>query len=172
MAAESPREGRTVMTAWRSAVLSMLILLAASVLAACGEEPKTPVVVSNPSDAVPTGQATAATGDAVLSGSITYTQRIALPRDATVVVGLYDLSRGATAAPLSELRFPAGGQVPIRFELPYESGRVQAGQSYGVRAQILVDGALWFSNDPPVPVLTRGAPAAVQIVVRPAVRSG
>jgi hypothetical protein len=37
-----------------------------------------------------------------------------------------------------------------------------------VRAQILVDGALWFLNEQPEPVLTRGNPGGAQVFVRPA----
>jgi uncharacterized lipoprotein YbaY len=110
--------------------------------------------------------------DAAIGGTITYLQRIALPKDAVVVVSLLDLSRSPAAARIAENRFPAQGQVPIRFELPYDSTRVDTGHSYGVQAQILVDGALWFVNDRPAPVLTRGNPTTVQITLRPAPAQG
>jgi uncharacterized lipoprotein YbaY len=58
--------------------------------------------------------------------------------------------------------------VPIRFDLPYASSRIVSGHSYGVRVRILVDGALWFVNEQPAPVLTRGNRGGAQIVVRPA----
>ncbi len=107
--------------------------------------------------------------DAVLIGTITYAQRIILPRDATVVIGLLDLSRGEYAKQvIAEHRFQAKGQVPIRFDLPYDSSRISSGRLYGVRAEILVDGALWFVNEEPVPVLTGGNSVTAQVVVRPA----
>ena len=142
------------------------MLVATAMVAGCGSD-----------DVSPAPEAMSGAGaasvdeydDSVLSGTITYTQRIALPRDARVVVSLVDLSRaGSSDAVVAERQFEAAGQVPIVFELPYDSARIVHGCTYGVRARILVDGALWFINEQPEPVLTRGNPGSAQVVVRPA----
>lgn len=105
---------------------------------------------------------------AAISGTITYLQRIALPKDAVVIVSVIDLSRGgASPVILAEQQFEAGGREPIRFDLPYDPSRLGKTQACGVQARILVDGALWFVNEQPVALPTRGGIADVQIVVQP-----
>jgi len=139
------------------------MLVAASMAAGCGSDGDAPASGS-------TGTADVnAHYNSVLTGTITYIQRIALPRDATVVVTLVDLSGGsASKAVIAERQFEAARQVPISFELPYDSSRIVGGHLYGVWAQIMVDGALWFINEQPEPVLTRGNPDTAQVLVRPA----
>lgn len=87
------------------------MLVAASLAAGCGSD----------GDAAASGSGTAdvSAHDSVLTGTITYIQRIALPRDATVVVTLVDLSGGsASIAMIAERRFEAAQQVPISFKVP------------------------------------------------------
>jgi putative lipoprotein len=104
-----------------------------------------------------------------IDGSITYLQRIAIPKGSTVLVELFDISGGGTRATrISRQHFATDSQVPIRFQVAYDRTRIDPARSYGLRAQILVDDALWFVNDQPVPVLTRGNSTGVQIPVRPA----
>jgi putative lipoprotein len=128
-------------------------------------------VASGAADGVAAGPVASGREDAVLSGTVSYQQRIALPRDALVVVTLYDLSGSPTAA-VAERRFRAQAQPPLRFELPYERQRIESGHRYGVRARIFVDGALWFINDQPVPVLSSGSSDSPQILVRAATDRG
>lgn len=101
-------------------------------------------------------------------GSITYRQRIALPKGAIIVVELFDVSSPTAPTRISGNRFATEGQVPIRFQLAYDRRRIDPARTYGVRARILVDRALWFVNDQPTPVLTRGNPSSIEILVRPA----
>lgn len=107
--------------------------------------------------------------EGTIDGSVTYLQRIALPRGATVVVELFDLSAEAgNGALVARHSFRAESQVPIRFQLGYDRSRISAARTYGVQVRILVDGALWFVNRQPEPVLTRGNPSSAQIIVQPA----
>lgn len=110
--------------------------------------------------------------EALLNGTITHKQRMAIPRDAIVEVSLLNISDNTSPVVIAEQRFRAGGQVPIGFDLPYSSSRIVRGQVYGVRARILVDGALWFVNEQPALVLTGGHPSVAQINVRPAAAEG
>lgn len=108
----------------------------------------------------------AANETAALDGTLTYRQRMALPKDALVVVRLVELSGGSSArAVASEHGFLAQGQVPIDFRLPYDPSLVSPEYSYGIEAYIFVDGALWFMTAQPVAVLTQGAPDNAQVLL-------
>jgi len=156
--------------------LWVLTLAFAAGVAACGssgDEPPTapPATIADggTSATAEPGPAAATSGESVVSGTITYAQRISLPKDAVVDVRLYDVARtGSPAGLIAARRFAAGGQVPIRFELPYDSARLSDGGRYGIQARILVDGALWFINPDPVPIPGHGAPVGLNVRVRPA----
>ena len=89
---------------------------------------------------------------ASLSGAVTYLQRIALE------VRLEDVSRAdAPAETLALQTIPtAGRQVPIPFELCYNAAKVVPTGVYGLRARIMVGGALRWTNDSRIPVLQVG----------------
>lgn len=142
-------------------------------LAGCADDEKRlPAVSMDPGEDVSTAEvAIDPASTAYVDGSIVYRQRIAIPRGSTVVVEMLELA--PSTRPVAHQQFPVERQVPIPFQLAYDKGRVDPARSYGLRARILVDGALWFINEQPEPVLTRGNPSSVQIVVAPAsARSG
>ncbi len=108
----------------------------------------------------------AANETAALDGTLTYRQRMALPKDALVVMRLVDVSGGSSATTVvSEHGFLAQGQVPIDFRLPYDPSLVSPGYSYGLEAYIFVDGALWFMTPQPVAVLMQGAANDTQVLL-------
>ncbi|WP_424814264.1 YbaY family lipoprotein [Roseococcus sp. YIM B11640] len=83
----------------------------------------------------------------VLTGTVTYRERMALPGDAVVEVQLLDVSRvGAPAQTLAEVTIPQPGQVPARFILTYDPAQIEAGHTYALRARILVQSQLWFTT--------------------------
>jgi len=106
-----------------------------------------------------------------ITGTVSYRERIALPSDASVQVRLDDVSQ-PEAAPrrIAETTFPtAGKQVPIPFELPYSAADIVAGRRYAVRAKIVAaNGKTLFSTKTPYPVITRGAPTQLEILVQQA----
>ena len=104
-----------------------------------------------------------------VSGTVTYRQRIALPPNAVVRVTLADVSLQDVAARVfTEIEIPtAGRQVPIPFRLTYWPERIEATHTYSVRAQIVVDGALFMTSITTYPVITGGAPTERTIVVEP-----
>ncbi len=108
-----------------------------------------------------------ATGE--VTGTVTYRQRIALPPDAVIRVRLADVSRQDVPADvLAEVDIPsAGRQVPIPFRLTYPVARIDPAHTYAVSARILVDDRLTMISTTVIPVLTRGAPAEVEVVVSP-----
>jgi uncharacterized lipoprotein YbaY len=81
-------------------------------------------------------------------------------------VALVDASRAdAEAIPVSEVSIARPGQVPIPFELPYLTARINAARSYVVRATIEVGGELRWTSTRSYPVITRDRPSKVDIVV-------
>lgn len=106
----------------------------------------------------------------VLTGTVTYRQRIALPPNAVVEVKLSDVSRMDVAAidVATQTIVTKGEQVPIAYELKYDPAKIDPRMTYAVSARITVDGKLAWINDTRYSVLTRDAPATgVEIVVIP-----
>lgn len=109
---------------------------------------------------------------AVLTGTVTYRPRIALPPDATVRVRLEDVSLADAPAPvLAEQTIAAEGrQVPFPFALRYSPAAAEPRRSYAVRAEIRDGaGALLWTTTRRYAVLTGDALNAgpVEVVVEP-----
>jgi putative lipoprotein len=105
-----------------------------------------------------------------ITGTVTYRERIALPPDASVQVRLDDVSQPeASPKRVAETTMPtAGKQAPIAFELPYRAADIVAGRRYVVRAKIIAGDKTLFSTKTPYPVITRGAPTKLEILVQQA----
>src|SRR5436190_554857 len=115
------------------------------------------------------GDGDVSTEDNVVSGTITYRQRVALPANAVISVRLIDVSRADTAASvIAEDRIDAGGkQVPISFDLAYERSKIQERTRYVIRAEIRDGDRLLYTTDMSYPVITLGNPRSVEVVVVP-----
>ena len=130
------------------------LLLFALAAAGCGT-PETPLPPSAPSH------------KGLLSGTVTYRERSALPPNALVTVRVWDALLPPSSATVGETKFIAQGQVPLPFELFFDPSLIQATHTYGARATISVEGVVWFQSETPVPVLTNGAPTVeVQLLVK------
>jgi uncharacterized lipoprotein YbaY len=106
----------------------------------------------------------------VLTGSVTYLQRVALPAGSVIEVQLQDVSRQDVAATVvaTQTITTAGENVPIPFELSYDPVQIDPRMTYAVSVRITVDGALRWINTTSHPVLTRGAPVTnVEVLVEP-----
>jgi putative lipoprotein len=111
----------------------------------------------------------AQTKEAAVTGTVAYLQRSALPPDAILTVQLQDVSQDAPAEIVAEVKIPtAGKQVPIPFRLAYDPGNINPAHSYAVRANITESGSMMFTSNTSYPVITRGAPTEVSIIVQPA----
>jgi len=109
----------------------------------------------------------AAPGAAQLKGTATYRERIALTPDAVFEVMLEDVSKAdAPAVVVGSVRIDKPGQVPIRFEIPFDPARIDQSRSYSMRARIMVGQQLIFTTDQAYPVLTRGHGNEVQLLLR------
>lgn len=107
----------------------------------------------------------AAPVEGMISGTVTYLQRMALPPDATVTVWLQDQT---TAKHIAEIKIPtASRQVPIPFSLTYDPSAIDPARSYLLHASISSEGRVMFGSNSPSPVLTRGAGSSVNLIVQP-----
>lgn len=110
--------------------------------------------------------AAAPTPIARITGTVSYRARIAMPPDAVLKVALVEATRAdAEAVPISEVSLARPGQVPVAFELPYASARINAKRAYVVRATIEQGGELKWSSTRRYPVITNDQPTKVDIVV-------
>ena len=102
-------------------------------------------------------------GAAAVSGTVTYLPRVALPPDAAVTVRVLDVTLADAPSPVLAATTTATGgrQVPIPFTLEVDPDSIEPRRRYAVRAEIRgADGALLWTTDTVVPVLTNGAPSS------------
>jgi len=134
-------------------------LLLASVAAGCAG--------NSPGDSAPPADSGPPAESGLVTGTVAYRERMALPPDAVVQVQLSDVSmQDARAQVLSEITLsPAGRQVPLPFELRYDPAKIQPRRRYAVRATIRGEGRLLFTTDTQVPVLTEGHPDKVDLML-------
>jgi uncharacterized lipoprotein YbaY/membrane-bound inhibitor of C-type lysozyme len=110
----------------------------------------------------------AAVSSGVVTGTVSYLYRIAMPPTAVAVVQLQDVSRADAAAPIiAEQKITFGDrQVPLPFELKFDPSTIDPRHRYAVRANILVDGVVRFHTDQAYPVITRSHPSKVDLVLK------
>lgn len=103
---------------------------------------------------------------AIVTGTVTYREKIALSPDAVVEVKLLDVSRaGAPALTIGEQVIVNPGQVPISFEIEYDPADIDDRFVYAVQVRILEGDRLAFINDTTYPVITRGSPNQADLVL-------
>ena len=104
---------------------------------------------------------------ASVTGTVTYLERIALPDGAVATIRLQDVSlQDVAATPISTLILPDPGQVPFPFEVKYNPSVIVQSNTYTIAVRIEVDDELWFINTTAYPVITRGNPDHVDVVVQ------
>jgi uncharacterized lipoprotein YbaY len=119
---------------------------------------------------VGTTSATSSQPTGVITGTVTYLERIALPADAQIEVILVDTSATELAAQLGgqQLISANGKQVPIAYRLEYPIEQIDPTHVYTVQARITLGNQPLFDTPAPIAVLTQGAPlTGVEIVVQP-----
>jgi len=104
----------------------------------------------------------------LVTGTVTYRERIALPPTAVVTVRLVDVSLADAPSVLvaEQVIRTEGQQVPCEFALDYDASRILPSHTYAVQVRIEDGGKLLFISDTMNPVITRSAPTRVDIVVR------
>jgi putative lipoprotein len=95
--------------------------------------------------------------------TVSYRERIALPPDAELQVEIQDVSRAdAPATVLDHQRVPVS-RVPITVRLGVDDAIINEKHSYSARGAIFSAGKVLFRSTSVTPVLTRGAPDAVDL---------
>ncbi|HZQ55481.1 MAG TPA: META domain-containing protein [Bryobacteraceae bacterium] len=101
-----------------------------------------------------------------LGGTANYRERMALPPNAEFEAVLEDVSRAdAPAEVIGRTRIEHPGNPPIPFEVTYDPSRINRSHRYVVKAQIVVDGNLFFSSDR-YPVLSAGQSNQLTLLLR------
>lgn len=98
--------------------------------------------------------------ETMVTGTVAYRERMALPPDAVVEVRLSEVSRQDVAAPViaETTILPEGRQVPIPFELHYDPGKIEPNRTYALRATIRSAGRMMFTTTTAYRVITQGNP--------------
>lgn len=118
---------------WRHLTLVLLVMRVAAGTTEAGAKPRT------------------------ISGMISYRERIALPPSAVAEVKLIDISLAdAPAKVIATTTLTLQGQAPFRYSLSFDDAQIESNHGYGLRAVIMVDGALWFTTTTHYPVLADG----------------
>lgn len=104
---------------------------------------------------------------AVIKGSASYRERIALPPGAEFEATLEGLARpGRPAEVLGRFRLEPAGQPPFRFEIQYDAAQLAPGRRYALRARITHGGKLLFAAERGDPQASGNAETAVTLVLR------
>ena len=144
-------------------VLVLSLLVGAAV--ACGETTPSPTPIPSQAVVEPTPPPTVA-ASGVVTGTVTYRERVALTPDAVVEVKLLDVSRAdAPAETIGEKIIENPGQVPIAFEIEYDPADIESRFSYAVRAVIKEGDRLAFTTDTRYSVITRDNPTHVDLIL-------
>jgi uncharacterized lipoprotein YbaY len=108
--------------------------------------------------------------DGAVTGTVTYLQKMAMPPQAVIDVQLQEVSQPESAPKtVAEQKITVGHQqVPVPFELHFDSKRIDPGHGYELSARILVDGRVAFATNQPYPVLTQGKPSHVDMTLQAA----
>ena len=110
---------------------------------------------------------TASSGGNKVSGTVSYRERMALLPGVEIKVELVDVSRADAPATViaSQTISPDGKQVPIPFEIAYDTAEIEPNHTYAVQARIEARGKVRFINDKRYEVLTRGAASTADILL-------
>jgi putative lipoprotein len=111
---------------------------------------------------------------AVVSGTVAYRERIAMPENAVLTMQLQDVSvsndtnaADVQAEVIAEQKFTfAGHQVPLPFELRYDAAKIDPKHTYALSARITVADQLMFMNTTAYRVITQGNPVKADILLQ------
>jgi putative lipoprotein len=112
------------------------------------------------------GDCAGASNPAYVTGTVTYRERIALPRGAVVEVRLLDPSRQDEAARVvAEQTIRNVSSVPVRYSVQYDPLEINERRRYTLEARIVADGRTLFATATGVPVVTQGGPRTLDLVL-------
>ena len=104
---------------------------------------------------------------ATVRGEAMYRERIAVPPGTQLEVLLLDVSRAdAPSETIGGVTLSDIGQPPYPFEIAYRPDQIVSSHQYVVRARLMHEGRLLYTTDQAYPVITRGHPTEVQLVLK------
>lgn len=133
--------------------LTAIALIAfGAVAAGCGTAPR----------AAPSPRLPSVSGSIMLDGAGAFTPT------ALLTLRLVNLARTGTDASriVVEQLISKPGVLPYRFRLPYHESAIDFSGDYGVEASVSDGGHIVWEQMQPTPVLTKGRPEVVEIVLR------
>ena len=150
---------------WSSTLIFVITLVIVLAFSSCARETSPASKPASPTKPV---QASTTAPEAKVTGTVAYLEKIALPAGAIVEIRLLDISKqDAPAASIGEQVITTSGQqVPFAFEIKYNPATIDPRYTYAVRANIRVDGKLWFTTDTTYAVITQGKPSTVDMVLK------
>jgi putative lipoprotein len=103
-----------------------------------------------------------------VTGTVSYMVRMALPPTAVIEVKLQDVSLADASAkvPAEEKITLGERQLPVPFTLTFDPAKIEQNHIYSVSARITVAGSLRFITDQSYPVITRGNPKRVELILK------
>ena len=111
--------------------------------------------------------ASAGAGTATVTGTVTYLEKIALDPAAVITVKLVDVSKQDAPVAVGQQAIVAGGnQVPFSFEISYGTASIKGSSTYSIQADITLNGQKIFATDKDYPVITKGNPSKIDIVLK------
>jgi len=110
------------------------------------------------------------TGTTIVNVTATYRERIMLPPGHVLTVRVEDVSLAdAPARVLAETSEPLAGGPPYAVTLGFPTSQIDPRHSYAARAEIRdAQGRLVFVTDTRHSILTNGAPASADIILKSA----
>jgi putative lipoprotein len=120
----------------------------------------------------PLGAGAWAQSSGVVTGAITYREKVALPATAVVRVRLVDVSLpDAPPITMGQQVITQPGQVPVPFAIRYDPVSIDPRRTYSVQADITAGSSVLFTTTTAYRVLTQGHPSDIEVVLE-AVSSG
>lgn len=106
-------------------------------------------------------------GGSIVTGTVSYRERVALPADAVVEISIVDASAADSASRvIASAAVPSEGrQVPLPFAVHYDPGRIDQRHLYVIHANIRSGGQQLFATDIVRSVISQGNPTQVDLVL-------
>lgn len=96
-------------------------------------------------------------GDSSVTGEVTYRAKIAMPPKARVEITLQNISTQDTdSIVVGRQQITDVKEVPIPFDVVYDSGAILDSDTYALQAVIFRDDKIWMSNRETYAVITQG----------------